>query len=99
MRVGPIGRIGLVYLSGLFALPTAAQTWDKFLAPGFTYRMEVDTSIPRIINAIRYSPQSKAVWAKPELGKLKVFADDVYKGRQTISELVKQAGAIAGVMG
>jgi hypothetical protein len=77
----------------------SAQIWDKYLAPGFTYRMEVDLSAPRIIHAVRYSPQSEKVWASPELGGLKVFAQEATASRQTISEIVRSRGAIGGING
>lgn len=76
-----------------------AQTWDKYLAPGFTYRMEVDLATPRVIHAVRFSPQSTMVSARSEVGRLKVYSEDVAKSRQTMSELIKVTGAIGGVNG
>lgn len=76
-----------------------AQTWDKYLAPGFTYRTEVDLRVPRILHAIRFTPQSAKVTANPEVSGLKVYAEDSTRSRQTISELVKATGAIGGING
>jgi hypothetical protein len=73
--------------------------WDKYLAPGFTYRMEVVPSIPLLIHAVRLTPQSAQVWAKPEVGGMRVFAEDPAKSRQTLSDLIRLAGAVGGVNG
>jgi len=82
------------------AIPAAwGQTWDKHLAPGLTYRMEVDLATPRVIHALRISPQSEAVRARSEVARLRVYSEDVTRSRQTISELVKVTGAIGGVNG
>ncbi len=73
-----------------------AQVWEKLITEGMTYRMEVDKSTPRVIHALRLSLGSK-VKPKPEVGSLALFATEQSGGRQTISQLVKQAGAIGGV--
>ena len=86
-------------LASALASASDAQIWDKYLAPGFTYRMEVDLSVPRILHAIRFTPQSAKVTANPEVGGLKVYAEDSTRSRQTISELVKSTGAIGGING
>jgi len=97
MRSLRSGGVALAILS--IASLGGGQTWDKYLAPGFTYRMEVDLATPRVIHGIRMSPQSEAVSARSEVGRLKVYSEDVNRSRQTISELVKVTGAIGGVNG
>lgn len=94
-----LGVLGFGSALLLATVPAGAQTWDKYLAPGFTYRMEVDLATPRLIHAVRFTPQSAAVTARSEVGRLKVYSEDVAKSRQTISELVKVTGAIGGVNG
>lgn len=81
----------------LFALPAQGQVWEKLLAPGLTYRMEVDHNIPRQIHALRWSPKAKAVMAKAELGGGTVFESGEDQGRETISEMVRRTGAIGGM--
>ncbi|MBI5707566.1 MAG: phosphodiester glycosidase family protein [Armatimonadetes bacterium] len=77
----------------------SAQIWEKLVFPGFTYRMEVDLSTPRLIHAIRYSPTTAWVQARSELGKGKVYAQEIAKSRATISEAVRSSGAIGGLNG
>ncbi len=82
---------------GLLAAHSHAQVWEKYLAPGLTYRMEVDPDLPRTIHALRFNIHSDAVHAVPELGQGKVYNDDKTKGRATVSAMVKNFSAIAGV--
>lgn len=92
-------RVGLAAVGLMGSVLAAAQTWDKYLAPGFTYRMEVDLATPRVIHGIRFTPQSAHVSARPEVGRFRVYSEDVSRSRQTISELVKVSGAIGGING
>ncbi|HEY3782929.1 MAG TPA: phosphodiester glycosidase family protein [Fimbriimonadaceae bacterium] len=89
-------RLALVFLA-LCATCAQAQVWEKYLAPGLTYRMEVEAALPRTIHALHFDLHSNAVHFEPELGQLKVYNDDKTKGRATISDLVKKTGAIAGI--
>lgn len=91
--------VNLFSLSLLTLLPAAshAQVWEKFIAPGLTYRMELDPALPRTIHALKFDLSSTAIHADAELGQLKVYNDDPTKGRATVSELVKRTGAIAGI--
>ncbi|HZH99065.1 MAG TPA: phosphodiester glycosidase family protein [Fimbriimonadaceae bacterium] len=89
-----------LFLCGIFLACGAlapGQVWEKLLAPGLTYRMELDTSTPRMIHAFRYTPQASTVTAKPELAQLKVYAADAAQGREKLSSLVTRTGAIAGI--
>lgn len=93
-------RLNLLILT--FALLPAgaiAQVWDKFLAPGLTYRMEVDLATPRIIHGLRFSPNSNAVKAATEVGNRQVYVEDGTKSRQTMSALARDTGAIAAING
>lgn len=81
----------------LLAARSQAQVWEKYLAPGLTYRMEVDPDLPRTIHALRFDMHSDAVHAVPELGQGKVYNDDKTKGRATVSAMVKNFNAIAGI--
>ncbi len=78
---------------------TQAQVWDKFLAPGLTYRMEVDLATPRIVHAFRFSPQSRAVSARTEVATRKVFTEDLAKSRRTVSAIAREGGAMAAING
>lgn len=86
---------------GLVGLCTSAhgQIWEKLLLPGLTYRMEVSQNPPRILHAIRFSPHSDWITARPELSRGKVYSQDVAQSRATISQAIKSTGAIAGING
>jgi len=90
-----VGMFVLVSLVG--AAAAQAQVWEKYLAPGLTYRMEVDSDIPRTIHALHFDLHSDAVKVVPELGQGKVYNDDKTKGRATVSAMVKRVGALAGI--
>jgi hypothetical protein len=89
-------RLALVLLA-LCATGAQAQVWEKYLAPGLTYRMEVEPDLPRTIHALHFDLRSTTVRFEPELGQLKVYNDDKTKGRATISDMVKKTGALAGI--
>ncbi|MBX3119842.1 MAG: phosphodiester glycosidase family protein [Fimbriimonadaceae bacterium] len=88
----------LIWIIGIVGAVCAApaQVWEKLITEGMTYRMEVDKSTPRVIHGLRLSLGSK-VTSKPEVGNLALFATDLYGSKQTISQLVRQTGAIAGI--
>lgn len=77
---------------------SAAQVWEKPIAPGLVYRMEIDTKIPRIIHALRFTPGSPTQ-ARVELAGKTIYEETVTKGRLTVSEMMQQEGAIAGING
>lgn len=77
------------------AAPT--QVWEKSIALGLTYRMELDLTTPRMVHALRFSPKNGTFQATPELGQGTVYADDPTKGRETISEMAKRTKAIAAI--
>jgi exopolysaccharide biosynthesis protein len=74
-----------------------AQVWEKLVAPGLTYRMEIDPVTPQIIHALRWTPDSTETRAEPVLAGDKVFGIDASGGRDTVSSMVAQNKAIAGI--
>jgi exopolysaccharide biosynthesis protein len=92
-------RVKACLLLALAAALSPAQVWEKYLAPGLTYRMQVESSVPRTIHALRFSPGSPAVSASSELAGGVVYAPNETQGRETISEMVARTGAIAGING
>lgn len=73
------------------------QSWEKLLAPGLTYRAEVDTTQPRMIHALRWTPGARVVQAVPELGLGVVYAEGATRGRETLSTMAQRTGAIAAI--
>ncbi len=86
---------------GLAAASLAAfgQAWEKPLAPGLTYRMEVDLATPRLIHALRFSLGAPARKRAGGLADGTVFSDNPTKGRETVTEMVTRTGALAGING
>jgi exopolysaccharide biosynthesis protein len=81
------------------ALPlmVSAQTWEKMLMPGLTYRMEVDLKTPRLTHALRYMPGAPGVTSRPEVAGTKMFSIGEDKGRETVSSMVSRSNAVAGI--
>ncbi|MCO5297767.1 MAG: phosphodiester glycosidase family protein [Fimbriimonadaceae bacterium] len=90
-------RLKTLLLVALAAAAAHAQVWEKPLAPGLVYRMEVDASLPRIVHALRFSIATPAVKASSEVGELQVYSESEFKGRETIGDLVRRSGALAGI--
>jgi hypothetical protein len=92
LRLTPLFLIALVGSATL----ADAQVWERQLAQGLVYRMEVDLSVPRIIHALRWNPRSE-VQAVPELAGGVVYSDGPTRGRETMTSLVRRTGALAGI--
>lgn len=94
LRIGAL-VLGLCSVSAGWA---QSQVWEKLVAPGLTYRMEIDLALPRVIHALRYTPGVESVSARPETAKDKIMiVEDANKGRDLLSSTVKNKGAIAGI--
>lgn len=89
-------RLTLALLLSIASI-AQAQVWEKFVAPGLTYRMEVDVLTPRVIHALRWTPASKYTQAKPQLANRSIYGHDTSVGRATVSHMVAREGAIAGI--
>ncbi len=88
--------IPISILLGLFPA-VWGQVWEKPIAPGLTYRMEVDTGAPLIVHALRYSPASQDIRAVSETASGTVYAEGQSKGRETISSMVRRTQALGGI--
>ncbi len=84
------------FLLLLLAGVAGAQVWEKPIAPGLVYRMEIDTAIPRVIHALRFTPGSPTK-AMTDLAGHTVYAETAAKGCETVSQMVAEQGAIAGI--
>lgn len=93
MRLKPL----VLLVAAVASSTSLAQVWEKPLAPGLVYRMEVDGSVPRIVHALRFSIATPAVRAASEVGELQIYSESPFKGRETIGELVRRSGALAGI--
>ncbi|MFI5385298.1 MAG: phosphodiester glycosidase family protein [Fimbriimonadales bacterium] len=89
MRAWSILLVALSAIAG-------AQVWEKPITPGLVYHMEIDPLTPRVIHALRFSPGSPTK-AMTDLAGRTVYAETATKGRETISEIVAEQGAVAGI--
>jgi hypothetical protein len=104
MRLNVRLRLAIGALTGATLIATAAapqwrpaQIWEKTLAPGLTYRQEVDPNLPRTLNALRISPQSPTLRWSSELAGKTINEEGTVKGRLTPTLMAAQSGAIAAV--
>lgn len=77
--------------------PEPPQIWEKLIAPGVTYRMEVDPALPLIVNAVRITPKAKGLLMAGELAQGKVYNTDVTTGRETITETAARTSSLVAV--
>jgi hypothetical protein len=81
-----------------FRQPAARrQVWEKSIAPGLVYHMEYDPARPLIMNALRWTLKAPSVHAEPELAGGTVYEDGPTKGRETVTEMVAETHALAGI--
>ena len=79
-----------------------SQAWEKLVAPGLTYRMEIDLQKPLVVHALRWTSASGAVRARVETARDTIVAPgdvDKLKGRDVLTNAMKRTQAIAGVNG
>lgn len=74
-------------------------SWEKQIAPGLVYRMEIDSAAPRVIHALRWFPGSTEVSARSEVAQMRLFSGPGAEAREGISSLMERSGAIAGING
>jgi hypothetical protein len=67
------------------------------VVPGIEYVRIVETNPPLVVTAIRINP--KIVEARSYLAGGGIYEPGAYKGRGTVSQMVKESGAIGGING
>lgn len=90
--------ISLTLVLAMASLATA-QGWEKMIAPGLNYRMEIDNKSTRIYHVLRWTPDAPGLYVRSEIAQTRLFASDRVGPRQETSSMLKSAGAIAGVNG
>lgn len=93
-------RTGFLLGTLVFAALAAGQdAWEKPIAPGLIYRMEVDRATPRVIHALRLSLGNPSVRAASEVVGKTIFEPKSVTGRGPVSAMTEQVGALAGING
>lgn len=75
------------------------QVWEKPIAPGLVYHMEVDSSTPLIVHGLRFSLNAPGIKAIAELAGHTINEDGTVKGRLTPTQMAAQASAVVAING
>lgn len=94
MRVKILGIVGLLVASQAMG----NQVWEKPIAPGLVYRMEIQQDPPRIIHSLKMITSNPVTSISPELAGRTVF-DSKGDGRATVSKMVEDTNALAAING
>ncbi|MFW5697221.1 MAG: phosphodiester glycosidase family protein [Fimbriimonadaceae bacterium] len=86
--------IGLVPALLLGQQPDA---WEKIVVPGLKYRMERDLVTPRLVHILELDRDAANLSLRPALANEQVWDRSELRGRATLSRVMEQTGAIAGV--
>ncbi|HEY0867721.1 MAG TPA: phosphodiester glycosidase family protein [Fimbriimonas sp.] len=93
------GAAVLALAASLLTPASAGTAWEKPIAPGLSYRMEIDEAAPRVIHALRWTLRSPIVTARSELAGKTVYEDGPTRGRTTVGQMVQESGALGGING
>lgn len=92
-------RIVALFLLFCFGGQALAQSWEKLITPGLSYRMEIRSRNGIVMHALRWSQKNPLISARSECAHLQLFSADGAAARQPISALCKETGAIAAING
>ncbi len=87
---------GIIGLAITTSCGMANQVWEKPIAPGLVYRMEVQQDPPRVIHSLKMITSNPVTSIMPELAGKTVF-DAKGDGRTTVSKLVNDTNALAAI--
>ncbi len=90
-------RILLAAALALAAAVSPAPVYERELAGGMLYRVDISPTLPRVIHAIRVDPSSTRYRLVAEVGNGVVFNLEQDKGRETVSQAVARTEALAGI--
>jgi hypothetical protein len=91
----PVLALGLASTS--YAPAPEVQTWEKSISPGFSFRMQVDSSFPRTYVAVRMTRGAEGVTALPALPNKTVFDNSPTVGRGTMTKTAEQYSAFGAI--
>jgi len=95
VRIGAI--IGLVLASAMAPGQAERQVWEKPLAPGVTFRMEIDPAGPFVTYGIRMAPGAPGVRAMAALPGRTVYDASPSLGRGTTTRIASDNEAPAAI--
>lgn len=88
-----------VPLLGAAPMPQVAQAWEKPIAPGLVYRVEIDPKIPRQVHALRLTPGSPSLRWQTQIAGGTIEEEGTVNGRLAPTEFAAKEGALAVVNG
>lgn len=86
-------------LLGATPMPQTLQVWEKPIAPGLLYRVEIDTQAPRQIHALRLTPGSPSLRWQAQVAGGTIEEDGTVKGRLGPTEFAAKDSALAVING
>jgi exopolysaccharide biosynthesis protein len=92
--------LALPTVAGAPSLALGAVAWEKPIAPGLVYRMEIDPATPRQLFALRLTPSSPSLrWEAQLAGGGTIEESGTTNGRESPGEMAKREDAIAAING
>lgn len=94
-------KLSFLWMGLTISGPAFSQViaWEKMVAPGLSYRMEVDNRTPRVVHALRWSLGAPALFARSEVAQMRLFSAPGADAREELTALMQRSGAIAGING
>lgn len=83
----------------LTATLSQAQSWEKLISPGLSYRMEIDSKAPRLVHVLRFNVGAPGLFARSEVARGQIFGAAGNDARESMSSMVQRTSAIAGING
>ena len=93
MHLKYLGIVGLLLTS---SHSLGNQVWEKPVAPGLVYRMEITQDPPRVIHVLKMITSNPVTSVVPELAGKTVY-DTKGDGRGTVTQIVKDTNALAAI--
>lgn len=91
----------LLIVPVLGAIPAAQgpQVWEKPIAPGLVYRVEIDPAVPRQVHALRITMGSPSLRWQAQIAGGTIEEQGTLKGRLGPTEFAAKDGALAVING
>lgn len=100
MRLRNLAPVVLsIPLLGAAPMPQAVQVWEKPIAPGLVYRVEIDRRVPCQFHALRLTPGSPSLRWHAQVAGGTIEEPDTVKGRLAPTEIAAKDGALAVING
>lgn len=89
----------IVPVLGAVPFQQGPLSWEKPIAPGLVYRMEIDPLVPRQVHALRLTPGSPSLRWQAQVAGGTIEEEGTMKGRLGPTEFAAKDGALAVING